>query len=622
MRRAPAPAVVVLLLGALVAGCRQSAAPAPAPVASPPVTAPVAGGAPEPLPAGACTPGTTAVELPSSPYGGYALKPPEPGGTADTPWFVHLTADQMEEWEGGGSMLGTLSMRKSGTATVDAGQFWLRGSLLPGPSAAWWAEHLILEGVTPNLKQVGESGPDGMFHFRIPPGKPGDSFRLTLKDVLLDDGTTGHVAVTFCRQTPPRVAVTYKGAPLPPALPVEAPLTLRLTFTAEMLRETVERALTGPHGKEDRRDGDWITDLKWLDDRTLELTAGQVPPVMQFNLAGAQDVHGLFLVGGVPRLFAGDPPRVLAVDPATGKESRLADLQPEPDAAVLAPDGKSLRLVSRQFAPGWGSSKWQTKLVDLTTGKVQEINPQELWLPAHGVDVRYEGKDSLLVTRGAQETVLTGFTAGVDSFLLSPDGQWIAVLERSGAYSPESYQPVRFLIVSADGKTRKALTGEARMWRPGKDGLMLYGPVWSPDSTRIAFTQPGSAKGTAMLVVADVAAGALKTVAADLAGAQAYLDPVSWSPDGRSIQAGPLLVDAATGKVERTVDGIGMMPFWSADGQWLLFQREEWGEVTAVNLRTGERKSLGQGKALGWRPDGTAVLIRWPGSVNRTIWGI
>ena len=116
---------------------------------------------------------------------------------------------------------------------------------------------------------------------------------MTIKDVLLDDGAPGDVAVTFCRQTPPKASLTFKannewlpataGAVIPP----DSPLTVRIAFTHDMLADTVERSLTGPHDKEGKSQGAWITGLSWLDPRTLELTADRPAPAMRLNLAAA-----------------------------------------------------------------------------------------------------------------------------------------------------------------------------------------------------------------------------------------------------------------------------------------------------------------------------------------------
>jgi Tol biopolymer transport system component len=125
-------------------------------------------------------------------------------------------------------------------------------------------------------------------------------------------------------------------------------------------------------------------------------------------------------------------------------------------------------------------------------------------------------------------------------------------------------------------------------------------------------------------VVADLTTGALRTLAANLPGVRSSWDSVTWAPDGSKLLAGTALVDAATGQVLQRVEVGAGQPFWSKDGQWLLFGAmgwNQWSEVTLYDLRTGRSTSLGEGLALGWRPDGTAVVIRWPNARYRLIWG-
>ncbi len=644
MRRKLSVILMQLLLGAALAGCTSApppppptetvTAPAPAPEPAPTPAPPPAGDTPvaAPLPAGPCTPGATAADLPSGPYGsGITLKPPQPGGTPERPWLGFLSVDQTDVWEGGGSMLGTIYMRKGGTATVDTGEFWLRGLLMPAPPEGWHETHFKLEGVQPLAQNQTATGQEGRFDLRIPAGRPGESFRLTLKDVLTGDGSSGDISVTFCRQAPPQATVAYRAGdewrPVGTQVPADTPLVLRLTFTHDMLPETVERALKGPHDKEGRSQGDWITSLKWIDARTLELTADQPQPLMQLNLHGAQERHGLYLTGGIPSLYTGTPPQVFAVDPASGQAGRIADLTPEPRWADLSPDGKLLRVTSQQVRGGHESPTWQHSLIDLTTGQSQAVKPEDTtgyWLPSGElIAIRREGETTLVITRQTaadpQRTVLPDLPP-YDSFYLSPNGEWLAVLVQTGEYTPDSYVGVRFLILSIDGRTRQTLAGDARMWRPGKDGITLYGPAWSPDSSRLALTQP--AGGGTALMVADLAAGALRTVAGELPGSRGSFDPVAWSPDGSKILVGPLLLNAVSGQVERRIEGVRRLPFFSPNGQWLLFQPDEWTEITAYNLRTGQSAALGVGLALGWSQDGKALLIRWPGAAHRTRWGI
>jgi hypothetical protein len=603
-------AFVSLLLGAALTACASPAAtPAPAPV-----QAPVESQTPAPsVPASAtaCTPGASAADLPSSRFGGITLPPVPDAATAEQPWFGYLSATQLTP----DGIAPNVYIRSGGMATVDAGEFTLQGSVMPAPAATWFDTHLQITGVHPSQQQHWTNF-EGGFQLRIPAGQPGDSFRVTLKDVLRPDGSHGDLSVEFCRQNPPEVTVAQQA---------EDGSRVRLTFSRPMIRATVEEALRGPHDKEGNSQGAWITGLTWLDDRTVELTAAQPQPVMRLNLAGAQDSFGLFIPQSPPHIYTGAPPQAVAVDVATGQEKALAALMPEPNGGTISPDGRWLRVTSMEFRGANGMPDWKHQLIDLTTGKAESVKPEALYgtwtTSGELIEVRNAMSD-LMVTRRSvtgepQHTRLPG-VANYDSVIASPDGNWLALLVRTD-HRVDDYEEAAFLLLSTDGTTRKELTGKVALWRPGKDGLMLYGPAWSPDSTRLALTTQQD--GRPALVIADPTAGALRTLTADLPGLRmAEIDPITWSPDSTRILVGPLLIDAATGEVVQRIEGITGRPHWSPDGQTLLFQSSAWEPITAYHLPTGKVTDLGVGILLGWRPDGQALLIRWAGAAYRTPW--
>jgi hypothetical protein len=595
---------------------------------------PAADDTPGAPPVKACTPDASAAQLPSA-VGGINLPALAVDGTPDRPRFGYLTITQIETWEGGGNLLTPLHATSGGGMTVDTGAFTLGGELMPAPTADWYASHFKLTGVKPDSEQYPPAGMEsGGFNLFIPAGQPGEAFQLLLRDVLRNDGTTGDVAFTFCRQLAPRVTATYKDGdawrPATASVPAGGPLVLRLAFTSDMLASTVERALRGPHDKDGGSEGDWITALRWIDSRTVELTTDKPAPVMRLNLEGAQDKYGLSVAGGAPTLYAGEAPAVMAVDLASGEKHRLADLPLEPAGATISADGRWLRNTSQSIRGGYSATQWQQQLIDLTTGKAQPLKPAEMsgyWLPSGEVltITADSERKNLVMTRqsvdGKLETTTLADVPSYDTYIGSPDGKFVAVLAHAGAQSAYPYVGARFVIISSDGKERLPLTGAVQLYRPGKDGGLFHSAVWSPDGTRLALTQPN--KDGISLVLADRAAGTVRTISESVPASDGIATPLTWSPDGTKILVGRALIDSATGKVVQQIAALtSYKPLWSRDGEWLLFQSELWGDVTAYHLRTGKGTSLGAGLPLGWNADGKALLIRWPSSAYRTITGL
>jgi dipeptidyl aminopeptidase/acylaminoacyl peptidase len=129
----------------------------------------------------------------------------------------------------------------------------------------------------------------------------------------------------------------------------------------------------------------------------------------------------------------------------------------------------------------------------------------------------------------------------VSDVAFSPDGRRIAfsVTNQDGPRRPYSQT---FILTLADNRTIPLSTGK----EPSGN------PVWSPDSTRIAYS--GKLGENSGLIIAN-ADGAQKRFLAKLGGTNAPLPSTGrsfdWSPDGKQI----VFVDAAPGPETKDVDG-------------------------------------------------------------------
>lgn len=641
----------VLILAALLAGCAgarpRATAPGQGEPAAPPAavtpatdTTPPAPAAPDasnpaqrpPLPTGPCTPEASAVDMPAGVSSGITLKRPLVAPSAAHPWLFYLAFDQPHA-------NGTVYAVRSGGAPAPAEAFVLQVQLSPAPTADWLAAHLTIEGVQPASQSPLIRGDAGGLQLGIPAGQAGESFRVTVRDVVTSEAGAGDVSVTFCRSDPPRATLLSQGAsgwqPVPSQLKAGAPLTLRVAFTAPMDRPSVEGALRqtyvewhndGPVPRTARA----ISDLTWVDDRTVAVTFPQPPSPLALSVSGARASSGLFAAGDLPYVYLGEPAYLEAVNPVTGQGRRLLDLPVQVEGTLLSPDGRWLLLTVVQLTGGRDAQpRWQRLLYDLTTGQSQEL-PQTEWTQAllpggERVSAAMDQPQRLTVTRtgpgGNRQTVLANLPP-FSLYLLSPDGSQVALFVHADTGEmTDDWRPYRLVIASTDGKSQTTLPEVIRVYQPGKDGLRLYWPVWSPDSRRLAFAEDGPAGVTVR--VADLVAGHVRTLAEGVPGLRGHqLDPISWSADGRRLQVGRVLFDAETGReLLRLADPVGEAR-WSPDGAWLALPAGDWTALRALPLAGGQPVSLGEGWLVGWTPEGQALIIRWAGARDRVIFGI
>jgi Tol biopolymer transport system component len=224
-------------------------------------------------------------------------------------------------------------------------------------------------------------------------------------------------------------------------------------------------------------------------------------------------------------------------------------------------------------------------------------------------------------------------------FRLRPDGSLVARLVTSGRLLPSSWSP-NGRKIALWGLSRGVIV--INVDGTGSDQILRSMPVepffvWSPDSTRIAFSstfedpargnqQRGTLPSSAIYVV-DIQTQQLRRLSSF--GQNRFMD---WSPDGHRIayagtEAGAVkndiyVVDLETGSGRPIVNAptANVAPAWSPPGDQLAFVAAPWPGLTTP-VQSGvfivradgsapRRIWPGLAESVRWSPNGQRVLVR------------
>lgn len=308
------------------------------------------------------------------------------------------------------------------------------------------------------------------------------------------------------------------------------------------------------------------TDLQWEEPAvgTVVVSVPRPPGRISFEPLLLHSPYGT--VQGEPfRLYIGDAPTVVALDPATGQERVIGTAPLDIWTSSVSPDGRWALLAQAVAEDCYKTQVW---LTDLTTGRAAEVPLHHTYSddliawPAGRLVTAYAGTVEIYdLAKGRLETrTVPGRFWGE----ASPDGRYLLGYVRDHEREKDRYAPITVLIYDVE-------TGEERRFADVARGRI---PNHGGATTRLFWTPDG--KGVLIN------------------------DPIGTDPQtgGQAI----LHLDPQTGA---TAPFTQPLPDEVARRVW-----RDWGPVT-VSLPGGEKRQYGDGLVLGETPDGALVLIRW-----------
>jgi Tol biopolymer transport system component/DNA-binding winged helix-turn-helix (wHTH) protein len=200
---------------------------------------------------------------------------------------------------------------------------------------------------------------------------------------------------------------------------------------------------------------------------------------------------------------------------------------------------------------------------------------------------------------------------GVSAFeaRISRDGQWVAYV---------SYPELTLWRCRTDGTQRQQLT-----FPP----LEVVRPRWSPDGTRIAFTDVRYGKIWKIYVISSTG-GAPQEIMPD--DTRAEIDP-SWSPDGTSIVFGGSVGDAKRGiqRLNLQTQAVSTVPRseglfspqLSPDGRYVAAFPTDASKLMLYDLKTGDWQQTGGGtfEFNTWSRDSRRIYLLDDGPVSQIV---
>jgi hypothetical protein len=445
---------------------------------------------------------------------------------------------------------------------VDTQRLTINVPNLEADSAEAAVKLVTLMGATPTLTVEPQRGYQGRWSvgLDLPAGPVGQKITIS---VAQPSGQP--VTATLIRKQSPTVSVTMQGAdgtwaPFTPGVSLGAgPKRLRFEATGGVAPKLVF-VTTGWQGIK--------PDQVSAQGNQTEVLFTNPPPLVQVLIGSEPDVDGLIALQTSVHFYIGEPPKLVAVSPASGKEDPIGPAPADLGSQVaLRGDGRYLALISLIPEAAEGNQVW---LVDLKTGTLTRTPFQYGPEGSPGFDIRgrlisplqYGHVGILDPATGKSEVQLSAATQWGK---LSPDGRFMA--GRVGA-EPGRGTGAWIGPPSASKLVVRDLMHDTEKVFPWHEGYAAYGGVdWLPDGTLLQMSvRSNGAPGMATEEERKLLVYTVNVATGDRAP-YTQLWPKPYTPDPNE-------------------------------------------------YKTGQASD----RFLTWLPDGRALLLRWPNLENQRSW--
>lgn len=438
------------------------------------------------------------------------------------------------------------------------------------------------------VKSVAFYGQNAGAHMAVnlPEGPVGEEITLRLTGPVGPGGSQADLGFQFKRLETPRVMLELKGenggwrshepGVVLPAQPLLMRLKLHGNPERRWIEERIQQAFRTP---KDAATPTPQPRVAWEDDETVLLEVTTPIPTIFFEFAGAPAAHGLAVVDSIYTLHLGAAPRLVALDPATGNERAIAAAVTDIHSAAASPDGEWVVLAGVDPDQIYSSTAW---LYETSTGKRWKTQ-----IPTHHSLPHLLWSEGRLVAPGAGTVIARDLATGQESSHESkawlwgppsPDGRYFVGVDIHYGRGDQTSMiaPVTVAIHEVATHQERVLPDALRTFVKNSDSEPYYPIHWSGDGSRVLLP-----------------------------------NAISRTP----LSQGWVAIDPATGAMTEA-KGTGTMvqpepPAWVAGPTGWKYRQGSWGPIT-VQSPDGTEHHRGDGLGIGWKKDGSLLIIRWP----------
>ncbi|HWI61657.1 MAG TPA: hypothetical protein VNT75_07465, partial [Symbiobacteriaceae bacterium] len=407
--------------------------------------------------------------------------------------------------------------------------------------------------------------------------KPLDRLSVVYAGPLAPGGPEGRFGFAISRRAPARVRAEMQTGSGPwqqltgAAVVENGPLSLRFTMEggpeAAAVRQKIAAGLGTAAGAV----------ISQPSPEQFLVTIPQPPMRMDFEFDYVDRVSE----SGIT-VFTGKAPTLVAYNPATGKEEPVGTAPLDAIWAATSPDGRWALLWTTAPADVLHKQVW---LVEVATGRLQLLPFQastfeggvfwtknRLFLP---------GRLRLLAWDFEKGQGVELSVAAIEWLDPSPDGKYLAGYT-APSWGENGVTRATVVLVDTTALTWRKFPNVVSAHITGKEQYSRVFEGWSADSKTLVLDDRTNKGTTGGFVAIDAASGKV------------------------SAHPGPMPPSAP-----RPPKPVAGPNGWS-------FGDREWGTMVVYDP-AGKERELGSGLALGWRPDGRLLLIRWSDEQYRNM---